>query len=209
MLYELYHEVNRFCLMLYSYVFSISADELLLVQELCKRNIHACPVAKLQNVFSDCTVVECLYPILDTFYRLFKTFCSDITCKIWKQVCHHNIASLRDLVKNVWSTFTVRLQEVVISMDQLKIPCREAEELMPTGTAAQQLQTVVKGLRACGMPVTVDINVDKISSKVHLYRGLKAVAKEAGRLLCVIKKFELQGDFSSVHNIANVSHLRA
>lgn len=189
--------------------FTISADELVLVQELCKRNVQTCPVAKLQKVFSDYSVVESLCPILDDFSIVFKTFCSDITSKIWRQVCHHSIASLQDLVEKVWPAFTVKLKEVVISMGQLKVPCREAEELMPTGTAKQQLQTVVEGLRACGMTVAVDVNVDEISSKVQLYRDLQAVAEEARHLLCVIRNFELQGDFSTVLNIANVSNLHA
>ena len=187
--------------------FFISADELLSVQKLCKHNIHACPVAKLQEEFSDHAVIEKLYPILNNFYTVFERFHSDITNKIWTQVCRHNIASLQDLVENVWPTFTAKLQEMVINMGQLKVPCGEAEELMSTGTAPQQLQTVVKALKACGMPVAAVINVDEISSKVRLYGGLQAVAQEARKLLCVIGNFGLEGDITRVLNIANVSIL--
>ena len=194
---------------LYLCGFSISTDELFLVQELCKRNIHSCPVAKLQEEFSDYAVVQRLYPILNNFYTVFKTFQSDITKKIWTQVCCHNVTSLQDLAEKVWPAFIAKLQIMVLNMSQLKVPCGEAENLMPTGTAPQQLQMVVKALKACAMPVAVVINVDEISSKVRLYGGLQAVAKEARQLLCVIRNFELEGDFTRLLNIANVSTLHA
>ena len=187
------------------YGFSISAEELLSVLKLCKRNVQACPVVKLQEEFSDVAVVKGLYPILDNFLKVFETFHSDITSKVWTQVCRHNIASLQDLVDNVWQTFTAKLQEMVASMGQLKVPCREAEELMPTGTAPRQLQTVVKGLRACGMPVAADIDVYEISRRVRLYSGLQAVAEEAKQLISVVRNFQFQGDFTRVLHIADVS----
>ena len=193
---------------LYLYGFSISTDELFLVQELCKRSIHSCPVAKLQEEFSDYAVVQRLYPILNNFYTVFETFHSDITNKIWTQICH-NVTSLQDLAEKIWPAFIAKLQEMVFNMSQLKVPCGEAENLMPTGTAPRQLQTVVKALKACAMPVTVVISVDEISSKVRLYGGLQAVAKEARQLLCVIRNFELEGDFTRLLNIANVSSLHA
>lgn len=186
----------------------ISADELLAVRSLCRRNIHTHAAAKLQEVFSDYPVVEKLYPILDMFFTIFETFRSDITSKIWTHICQHNMTSLQDLVDKVWPAFTVRLQEMVVNFGQLKVPCGEAEELMSTGTSALQLRTVIKGLKACHMQV-VDINVEEITSKVRLYHGLQVVANEARQLLGVVRKFELQGDFSRVFNIADVRKLCA
>lgn len=189
------------------YLFTTSADELVAVQKLCRRNIQAHPVAKLKEIFSYHPVVEKLYPLLHVFFTIFETFRSDITSKIWTQVCRHDMASLQDLVE-VWPTFTARLQEMVANFGQLKVPCGEADELMSTGTSAQQLRTVIKGLKACSMQV-VDIDVEVISSKVRLYGGLQAVAKVARQLLCVATNFELQGDFSRVYNIADVRKLYA
>lgn len=181
------------------------ADELLSIQDLCRQDIHACQVAKLQEQFRDYPVVERLHPLLNDFCRIFETYHSDITSKIWMQVCRDKVASLQDLAERIWPAFIVKLQEMVVNMSQLKVPCGEAENLMPTGTAPQQLKNVVKGLRACHIPVVYDINVDEISSKVRLYDGLKAVSKQARLLLSVIRRFELEGDFTIVVNIANVS----
>ena len=187
------------------YGFSVSTEELLSVQELCKRSVHDSPVVKLQEEFSDVAVVKGLYPILNNFLTVFETFHSDITSKIWTQTCRHNIASLQDLVDNVWQTFTVKLQEMVVNMGQLKVPCREAEDLMPTGTASKQLQTVVNALRACDIPVAAGVDAYEIARRVRLYGGLQAVAKEARQLLCVIRNFQIQGDFTRVLHIADVS----
>ena len=189
----------------------ISADELMTVQRLCKCNIHARPVVKLQEEFRDVAVVEGLYPILDNFLKIFETYHSDISSKIWTQICcRHRLTTLQDLVNNVWQTFAFKLQEMVTNMSQLKVPCREAEELMPTGTAAQQLLTVCKALRACDMPVTGDINVfEVVSKRVRLYGGLQAVATDAKHLLFVLRNFEIQGDCTEVINIADVSCLHA
>lgn len=185
--------------------FSLCAAELVAIQKLCRQDIHACPVARLQEHFSDYPVVERLYPILNGFYHMFRTFHSDVTSKIWMQVCGHDLAGLQDLAERVWPNFLGKLKEMLVSMSQLKVPCGEAQFLMPTGTAPQQLRNAVKGLKACGMPVSNDINFDEISSKVRLYDGLRAVSKEAEQLLTVTKKFDLQGDFTIVVNIANVS----
>ena len=182
-----------------------SADELLSIQDLCRQDIHACQVDKLQEQFRDYPVIERLIPILNNFWRIFETYHSDITSKIWMQVCRDKVACLQDLVETIWPTFIVKLHEMVVNMSQLKVPCGEAENLMPTGTAPQQLKNVINGLKACDMPVTDHINVDEISSKVRLYDGLKVVSKEARLLLSVIRKFELEGDFTLVVNIANVS----
>lgn len=182
-----------------------SAEELLSIQDLCRQDISACQVAKLQEQFRDYPVVERLHPILNNFYRILETYHSDITSKIWMQVCRDKVASLQDLAERIWPAFIVKLQEMVVNVSQLKVPCGEAENLMPTGTAPQQLNNVVKGLRACHIPVEYDINVYEISSKVRLYDGLKAVSKQAGLLLSVIRRFELEGDFTLVVSIANVS----
>ena len=90
-------------------------------------------------------------------------------------------------------------------MGQLKVPCREAEELMPTGTAPKQLQMVVNALRACGIPVAAGVDAYEIARRVRLYGGLQVVAKEARQLLCVIRNFQIQGDFTRVLHIADVS----
>lgn len=190
------------------YGFPIFVEELLSVQEVCKRNILACQVVNLQDVFRDYAVVKKLEPILNDFVTIFETFHSDITPKIWAQVCRR-MTSLQDLVDNVWQPFTVKLQEVVVNLGQLKVSCREAEELMPTGTSTKQLQTVVKALTACGMPVPADMNFDEISRRLRLYGGLQTVSKDARKLLCVIGHFGIQGDFSRVLNVADVSNLHA
>ena len=188
----------------------ISADELMTVQRLCKCNIHARPVVKLRERFKDVAVVEGLYPILDNVLKIFETYHSDISSKIWTQICCcHRITSLQDLVDNVWQTFTFKLQEMVTNMSQLKVSCREAEELMPTGTAPQQLLTVCKALKACNMPVTGDINVFEVSKRVRLYGDLQAVATDAKQLLVVLRNFEIQGDYTELLNIADVSSLHA
>lgn len=188
----------------------ISVDELMTVQRCCKRNIHAHPVVKLQEEFRDVAVVEGLYPILDNFLKIFETYHSDISSKVWTQICRcHRMTSLQDLVDNVWQTFALKLQEMVTNMSQLKVPCREAEELMPTGTAAQQLRTVCKALNACDMRVTGDINVFEVSKRVRLYGGLQAVATDAKQLLFVLRKFEIQRDCAELLNIADVSGLHA
>ena len=180
------------------------------VQRLCNCNIHARPVVKLQEEFRNVAVVEGLYPILDNFLKIFETYHSDISSKIWTQICCcQRLTSLQDLVDNVWQTFAYKLQEMVTNMGQLKVPCREAEELMPTGTAPQQLLTVCKALKACNMPVTGDINVFEISKRVRLYGGLQAVATEAKQLLVVLRNFEIQGDYTELLNIADVSSLHA
>ena len=180
------------------------------VQRLCKCNIHARPVVKLQEEFRNVAVVEGLYPILDNFLKIFETYHSDISSKIWTQICCcHRLTSLQDLVDNVWQTFAFKLQEMVTNMSQLKVPCREAEELMPTGTAPQQLLTVCKALKACNMPVTGDINVFEVSKRVQLYGGLQAFATDAKQLLFVLRNFEIQGDCTEVLNIADVSGLHA
>ena len=184
--------------------FATSADELSAVQNLCRRNINTHPVVKLQEFFHGYPVVEQLYVILNMFTTICETYHSDITSKIWTQVCRrHNMTSLQDLVDKVWPTFTGRLQEMVIHFSQLKVPCGEAAELMSAGTSAQQLRTVIKALKACDMEVA-QIDVEEISGKVRLYHGLQAVTKQAGQLLCVITSFDLQGDFKTVFNIADV-----
>ena len=185
--------------------FSLCTAELVAIQKLCRLDIHACPVARLQEHFRDYPVVERLYPILNGFYQIFRTFHSDITSKIWMQVCRLDLLSLQDLVERVWPNFLGKLKKMLVSMSQLNVPCGEAQFLMPTGTAPLQLRNVVKGLKACGMPVSDDINFDEISSKVRLYDGLKAVSKPAEQLLTVTKMFNLEGDFTIVENIASVS----
>lgn len=177
---------------------------------ICTRNIQFLQVTRLQEQFSCFTVVEKLDPILKKFYVIFESFHSDITSRIWTQVCLHTMASLQDLVDRVWPTFTAKLREVVVNLGQLKVPCQEAEELLPTETAPQQLQAVINGLNACGMPVA-GINVEEISSKVRLYGGLRAIAEEAKQLLRVIHNFQLQGELciSRVQHIADVSSLDA
>ena len=174
------------------------------MQKLCTRNIQALQVTRLEEDFRGYPIIGKLHPILKKFFAIFETFCSDVTNKVWMRVCHHNMASLDDLVDRVWPAFTVKLHEVVLNLDQLKVPCREAEKLLPTGTAPQQLQAVIKGLNACGMSVA-NINVDEISSKVQLYGGLQAVTKEAKQLLRVIHNFQLQGELVRVLHIADVS----
>ena len=188
--------------------FPIFIEELLLLKALCKRNIQACPVVKLQDTFSDFPVVEELHSILDKFVVVFETFHSDITSKIWTQVCH-KMTSLQDLVDNVWQTFIGKLQDMVFNMSQLKVACREAEELMATGTGAQQLQTVVKALKTCGIPVATHCDVFEVSQRVKLYGGLQAVSREAKQLLHVIDNFQIQGNFTRVINIADVSGVHA
>ena len=193
-----------FCFACAAFQSLIIVEELLLVQDLCKRDIQACPVVRLQETFSGFSVVKELYPILDDFVVIFETLASDITSKIWTQVCH-KMTSLQDLVNNVWQIFIGKLQDMVFNMGQLKVACREAEELMATGTASQQLQTVVKALKTCGIPVATDCDVFEVSRRVRLYGGLQAVSKEAKQLLCVIDNFQIQGDFTRVINIADVS----
>lgn len=200
--------MNSFCLLLYVW-FSVSAEELLSVQRFCKRNYQTYPVIKLQERFSDVPVVKGLYPILSNFFKVFETFHSDITSKIWTKVCHYNLARLQDLVDNIWQTFIIKLQEMVTNMDQLKVSCIEAEELLPPGTAPQQLLTVCNALNACGISVPADINVNEISRRVRLYSGLHAVAMEAGQLVDVIRNFQIQGDLTRVLSIADVSRLHA
>ena len=178
------------------------------MQKLCTRNIQALQATRLEEAFSDYPVVRKLHPILKNFFAIFATFRSDVTNKIWMHVCSHNMASLGDLVDRVWPAFTVKLREVVLNLGQLKVPCREAEELLPTGTAPQQLQAVIKGLNACGMSVA-NINVGEISTKVQLYGDLCAVTKEARQLLHVIHNFQLQGDLFRLRHIADVSILQA
>ena len=198
-----------FCTYMYVLLY-ISADELTTVQRLCKCNIHARPVVKIQEEFRDVAVVEGLYPILDNFDKIFETYKSDISSKIWTQICCcHRITSLQDLVDTVWQTFTSKLQEMVTNMNQLKVPCREAEELMPTGTAPQQLLTVCKALKACDMRVTGDIDVFEVSKRVRLYGGLQAVATDAKQLLVVLRNFKIQRECTELLNIADVSGLRA
>ena len=178
------------------------------MQKLCTRNIQALQVTRLEEDFRHCPIIRKLQPILKNFFAIFETFHSDVTSKIWMHVCSHNVASLDDLVDRVWPTFTLKLQEVVLNLGQLKVPCREAEELLPTGTAPQQLQTVIKGLNACGMSVA-NVNIAEISSKVRLYGGLQAVTREAKQLLHVIHNFQLQGELVRVVHISDVSGLHA
>ena len=187
------------------YDISLCVGELRSIQNLCKKDIQTCPVIRLQEHFSDYPVVEKLRPILSSFCQVFDTFRSDITCKIWMQVCEHDVASVQDLVERVWPNFIGTLHKMVVSLSQLTMPCGEAEFLMATGTAAQQLSNVVKALMACRLTEGVNINVAEISSKVQLYDGLKAVSKQAEQLLRVARNFGLEGDFTVVVNIANVS----
>ena len=187
------------------YDISFCVGELRSIQNLCKKDIQTCPVIRLQENFSGYPVVEKLCPILSSFCQIFDTFRSDITCKIWMQVCEHDVASVQDLVERVWPIFIGTLQKMLVSLSQLTVPCGEAEFLMPTGTAAQQLSNVVKALMACQLTEGININVDEISSKLRLYDGLKAVSKQAEQLLRVARNFGLEGDFTVVVNIANVS----
>ena len=150
-------------------------------------------------------MVDSVHPILNDFAQLFETFHSDITSKVWMQICQQDVANLQDLVERVWPIFIDRLQEMVVSMSQLTMPCGEAASLMPTDTAPQQLRNVVRGLKVCHKPVADNINVDEVCSKVRLYDGLKAVSKQAEQLLSVTRKFKLEGDFAIVVNIADVS----
>ena len=187
------------------YEISLCAGELISIQNLCRKGIQTCPVIRLQEHFSGYPVVERLRPILGTFCQIFDTFRSDITSKIWMQVCEHDVANVQDLVERVWPIFIDTLQKMVVSLSQLTVPCGEAEFLMPTGTAPQQLRNVVKALMACQLTDGVNLNVDEISSKVRLYDGLKTVSKQAEQLLRVTRNFGLEGDFTVVVNIANVS----
>ena len=186
-------------------LFSLSTDELLAIQELCKQDIHACWVVTLYELFIQYPVVNSVRPILNDFAQLFEKCHSDITSKVWMQICQQDVANLQDLVERVWPIFIDRLQEMVVSMSQLTMPCGEAASLMPTGTAPQQLRNVVRGLKACHKPVADNINVDEVCSKVRLYDGLKALSKQAEQLLSVTRKFKLEGDFAIVVNIADVS----
>ena len=187
------------------YEISLCAGELISIQNLCRKDIQTCPVVRLQEHFSSHPVVERLRPILSSFCQIFDTFCSDITSKIWMQVCEQDVTSVQDLVERVWPFFIGTLQKMVVSLSQLTVPCGEAEFLMPTGTAPQQLRNVVKALMACQLTGRVNIDVDEISSKVRLYDGLKAVSKQAEQLLRVVRNFGLEGDFTVVVNVANVS----
>lgn len=187
------------------YDISLCAGELKSIQNLCRKDIQTCPVIRLQEHFSGYPAVERLRPILSSFCQIFDKFRSDITSKIWRQVCEHDVTSLQDLVERVWPIFIATLQKVVVSLSQLTVPCGQAEFLMPTGTAPQQLRNFVKALMACRLTGADNINVDKISSKVRLYDGLKTVSKQAEQLLRVARNFGLEGDFTVVVNIANVS----
>ena len=186
-------------------IFSLSADEFVAIQDLCKQDIRACSVDMLYELFSQYPVVGSVRPILNDFAQLFEKFQSDITSKVWMQICQQDLVNLQDLVERVWPIFIDKLQEMVVSMSQLTIPCEEAASLMPTGTAPQQLRNVVRGLKACHKPVVDNINVDEVCSKVRLYDGLKAVSKQAEQLLSVTRKFKLEGDFAIVLDIADVS----
>ena len=180
-------------------------DKLSEVQDLCAQDINACQVIMLPQLVSFYPVVETLRPILNNFCQIFETFHSDITSKIWMQIFPQNVATLQDLVERVWPKFIGKLQDMVVKMSQLTVPCEEAAFLMPSGTAPQQLRNVLEGLKACHeLSVADNINVNEVCSKVQLYDSLKAVSKQAEQLLSVTQKFELEGDFAIVVNIADV-----
>ena len=172
----------------------------------CQKPIDRLPISQLPKKFKDDEVTYLLSSIMETFYILFNANSSDITNKLWTNVCDHPVKSVSILVNTLWPAFLERLVNFEKEARQFNLTCNQGIAMLSSSQALYEINCFVKGLRACKLITSYSTGWAKeVIKKVRIYSGLRYVTEEAQSFIRVCKRLHLTGDFSVIENIAEVS----
>ena len=184
----------------------VHLDECLKVQTKCQIPINEVPISQLPQQLESCEVTQLLLTVVENFYILFNANSSDITNKLWDNICLPPVKSVGVLVNTIWPTFLNKLVSFEKEVRQFTLTCNQGVYMLSSSQANHEVKRFVQGLRACKLiPLYRSDWIEEVIKKVRIYSGLRYVTEEAQSFIRVCKRLHLTGDFSVIENIAEVS----